>query len=173
MLRRMLEVPTLETPRLRLRGWRDADLDAYGAMVADVEVMRFFGGDALERPAAWRHIALFTGHWALRGYGIWAVERREDGAFVGRSGLWWPEGWPGLEVGWVLAREHWGRGYATEAARAWLDVAFGELELDEVIATILPVNAASARVAERIGMTRLPERRFVHDAEHDIWSISR
>ena len=61
-------------------------------------------------------MALFIGHWALRGYGIWVVER--EGALIGRIGLWQPEGWPGLEVGWLLGRDAWGHGYATEAARA-------------------------------------------------------
>ncbi len=172
MLRRMLDVPTLETPRLRLRGWRDEDLDAYAAMVADVEVMRFFGGEALERPAAWRHIALFTGHWALRGYGIWAVERREDGAFVGRSGLWWPEGWPGLEVGWVLAREHWGRGYATEAGAAARDWAFGHLDADRVIALIDADNDRSAAVARRLGMTDARETTVAGKLARE-WELKR
>ncbi len=106
-------VPTLTTDRLTLRGWRDEDLDAYAEITADPEVMRFMGG-AIDRARTWREMAVFAGHWALRGYGIWVVEC--DGVLIGRIGLWQPEGWPGLEVGWLLGRDAWGHGYATEAA---------------------------------------------------------
>src|SRR5207253_7997909 len=96
---------TLETPRLLLRMLRESDLDAYAAMLADPEVMRHLGdGRPLSRPEAWRNLALMVGHWQLRGYGLWAAEERATGALVGRIGLWNPEGWPGLEVGWTLRR---------------------------------------------------------------------
>jgi RimJ/RimL family protein N-acetyltransferase len=142
-------VPTLTTNRLTLRGWRDDDLDAYAEITADAEVMRFMG-DVLDRAQTWREIALFAGHWAVRGYGLWAVER--DGALIGRVGLWRPEGWPGLEVGWLLARDAWGHGYATEAARASMEYAWSELGADRLISLIAAENVASQRVAERLGM---------------------
>jgi RimJ/RimL family protein N-acetyltransferase len=80
-------------------------------MCADPEVMRYLGdGQPPNRKDAWRQMALFIGHWALRGYGLWAIERKSDGRLIGRAGLWRPEGWPGLELGWALARASWGRG---------------------------------------------------------------
>ena len=142
-------VPTLTTDRLTLRGWRDDDLDAYAPITADAEVMRFMGG-VIDRAQTWREMAVFAGHWELRGYGIWVVER--EGALIGRIGLWQPEGWPGLEVGWLLGREAWGHGYATEAARASMEYAWSELGADRLISLIDPENVASQRVAERLGM---------------------
>jgi RimJ/RimL family protein N-acetyltransferase len=142
-------VPTLTTDRLVLRGWRDDDLDAYAAITADPEVMRFMDG-VRDRAQAWREIAMFVGHWELRGHGFWVVER--DGELIGRIGLWRPEGWPGLEVGWLLGRHAWGQGYATEAARASAEHAWSELGADRLISLISPDNAPSRRVAERLGM---------------------
>jgi RimJ/RimL family protein N-acetyltransferase len=142
-------VPTLTTDRLTLRGWRDDDLDAYAAITADPEVMRFMGGP-LDRADTWRQMAFIAGHWALRGYGLWVVER--DGELIGRIGLLNPEGWPGLEVGWLLSRGAWGHGYATEAARAAMEHAWRELGAQELISLIAPDNTASRRVAQRLGM---------------------
>lgn len=145
-------IPTITTERLVLRPWRQDDLDAYAAMCADPEVMRYLGGHTLDRDGSWRNIALFMGHWALRGYGLWAVEHRLDATFVGRVGLWRPEGWLGLEVGWALARSQWGQGYATEAGRAAMDFAWSALGVDELISLIQPANQGSQRVAERLGL---------------------
>jgi RimJ/RimL family protein N-acetyltransferase len=148
----------LDTARLRLRPFRESDWDAYAAICADAEVMRYLGtGATLSRDDSWRAIAGMLGHWQLRGYGMWAVESREDGAFVGRVGFLDPPGWPGFELGWVLGRAHWGRGYATEAARAALDCAFSTLRRDRVIHLIRPGNAPSIRVAARLGARRAGE----------------
>lgn len=145
-------IPQLESERLLLRGLEPGDLDAYAAMYADPDVMHHLeGGRPLDRAAAWRSIAVHLGHWQLRGFGQWALIERTSGAFVGRAGLWQPEGWPGLEVGWTLAREHWGRGFATEAARAALQHAFETLAATRVISLIASDNQRSIRVAERIG----------------------
>jgi RimJ/RimL family protein N-acetyltransferase len=145
----------LDTERLRLRAFRAEDWEPYAAMCADPEVMRYIGtGVTLKPEDAWRSIAGFLGHWRLRGYGMWALERKEDGAFVGRAGFLDPPGWPGFELGWTLGREHWGRGFATEAARAALDYAFGALGRERVISLIRPGNERSVHVAERLGMTR-------------------
>jgi RimJ/RimL family protein N-acetyltransferase len=146
--------PRLETERLLLREWRADDLDGYAAMSRDPEVVRHVG-EPQDRTASWRGMALHAGHWALRGYGNWAVERGEDGELLGRVGLWQPEGWPGLELGWMLARHAWGRGYATEAARAAMAWAWAELGAAELISLIRPENARSARVAERLGFRPL------------------
>lgn len=165
--------PELETARLRLRQFREGDLDAWARIAADPETMRFIGGgEPLSRSEAWRSLGYLLGHWELRGYGLWAAEERASGALVGRIGLYHPEGWPGLEVGWLVARERWGEGFATEGARAALDHAFAHVGAERVISVIQPGNAASIRVAEKLG-ERPTERRQL--AGHDVWvyAISR
>ena len=148
-----MKVPELRTQRLLLRGWRDSDLDAWAAIAADAEVMRWVGTpEGMDRDEAWRHMAFLVGHWQLRGHGPWAVEKLDGGELVGRIGLFSPEGWPGLELGWVVAREHWGRGYAPEAARASMDWARDELGVGHLISLIEDDNERSQRVAEKLGM---------------------
>jgi RimJ/RimL family protein N-acetyltransferase len=142
---------TLETDRLLLRMFQDSDLNAYAAMSADPEVMRFLGGKVLNRNDAWRSMAQVCGHWQLRGYGMWAVVEKASSEMVGRVGCLNPEGWPGFEIGWTLRREFWGRGYATESARAAFDWAFDELRVPHIISLIAPSNVRSIRVAERLG----------------------
>lgn len=141
----------LETERLILRMFCEDDFEWYAKTCADPEVMRFLGGKPFSRLEAWRHMAFLVGHWHLRGYGHWAVEEKAGGALVGRIGLLNPEGWPGFELGWALAREHWGKGYATEGARRALEYAFTQLGREHVISLIHPENRASIRVAERLG----------------------
>ena len=124
-------------------------------MTGDPEVMRHIGdGHVLDQGQAWREIATHLGHWGLRGYGQWALERRDDGRLIGRAGLWNPAGWPGLEVGWMLARDAWGNGYATEAGAAAIEWAWRNLDVASLISLIQPSNSASIRVAERLGMQR-------------------
>ena len=143
---------TLETERLILRMFREEDFEQYAQICADAEVMKYLGqGKPLERWEAWRQMAMIVGHWHLRGYGIWAVEDRQTGNLVGRIGLFNPEGWPDLEIGWVIARRFWGKGYATEGARRALEYLFRELNQQHVISLIHPENHSSIRVAERIG----------------------
>ena len=147
---------SLETPRLALRPFAREDLDPYAALSADPEVTRYIGGPQ-DRAGAWRFMALALGHLRLRGYSQSAVVEKATGRLVGRGGLWYPEGWPGLEVGWVLARGAWGRGYATELGAACRDHAFAELGADRLYSIIHPDNTASVRVAERIGHRLLGE----------------
>jgi RimJ/RimL family protein N-acetyltransferase len=144
---------TLETERLRLRMFRDEDIDAYAAICADPDVMRYLTGEPMTRFEAWRHMAMLVGHWTLRGYGMWAVEEKATGNVVGRIGFNNPEGWPGFELGWILGRSAWGKGYATEGARVALNYAFTEMGRDHVISVIRPGNEASIKVAERLGET--------------------
>jgi RimJ/RimL family protein N-acetyltransferase len=146
-------IPVLSTQRLRLRGLRAGDLDDYAAMYADREVLRYLAGGAepWDCGRSWRHMAFLLGHWQLRGSGVWAVEHRETGAFVGAVGFAEPAGWPGCELAWALARRWWGNGYATESARAALAHGFNVLGKERVISLIHPENRASIRVAERIG----------------------
>jgi RimJ/RimL family protein N-acetyltransferase len=152
-------IPIDETERLVMRGWRQEDFDAYAASSADAHVQRFLGGPQ-DRDESWRSFAMQVGHWHLRGYGQWALERRADGRLLGRAGLWYPDGWFGLEVGWKLHRDAWGHGYATEAAAASLAWAWDNVGADRIISVIHPDNAASLRVAGRLGMYHL------RDAEH-------
>ena len=143
----------LETERLLLRPFRPADIDPYAEMCADSEVMEFLNatGSPISRADAWRQMAMYLGHWELRGFGTWAVEERGTGALVGRVGLHFPEGWPDRELGWTIARKFWGRGYASEAARAAIAHAFGTLGWTHLVSLIHPNNHRSARLAERLG----------------------
>ncbi len=152
----LVEAPdSLETERLLLRQFLESDLDLYARICADPEVMRHIGdGRTLTREETWRSVATALGHWVLRGYGLYAVEERATGAFIGRVGLINPEGWPGLEAGWLLGHQHWGRGYATEGARAVVRMAYEELGATHLISLIRPQNTASIRVAEKLGAVR-------------------
>ena len=169
----MREIPELKTERLLLRAFRDGDLDAMAAMSADPDVMRYLGdGRTFDRDDAWRQMAMFVGHWSLRGFGNWAVQELDSGAYVGRVGLDYPEGWPGRELGWVLAREHWGKGYATEAARAALAHALGTLGWPRTISLIYRDNARSIRVAERLS-ARLDGQAVIRGHTADVYVVTR
>lgn len=147
------DIPTLETERLRLRPFRPEDIDDYAALFADPEVLRYLGGgtEPWDRGRSWRHMAFVVGHWRLKGAGMWAVEQRETGAFVGAAGFAEPEGWPGFELAGYLAPRWWGQGYALEAGRAALGFAFGALGKERVISLVHPENRASLRAVERLG----------------------
>ena len=167
--------PTLTTERLVLRPTLQEDLDGWAALMADEEASRFIGGPQA-RPAAWRGMASMAGSWALLGFGMFSVVERETGQWVGRIGPWRPEGWPGTEVGWGLVREHWGKGYAVEAATAAIDWAFDELGWTDVIHCIDPANTPSQKVAERLGSTNRGPGRMPPPFEEypvDIWGQSR
>jgi RimJ/RimL family protein N-acetyltransferase len=169
-------IPRLETERLILREWRSEDFEPLASFLADADVMRYLGGRTLARGDAWRNLARTIGHWHLRGFGVWAVERKSDRAFIGRVGLINPEGWPGLEVGWTLGKPYWGNGYATEAAIASMNYGFLTQPVRRLISVIDPDNAASQAVARRIGETRGERREIAVDGETfaaDIWSIGR
>jgi RimJ/RimL family protein N-acetyltransferase len=169
-------IPILETERLILRGWKPEDFGAHARFMADPDVSRYLSGEPQSRNDAWRGMATIVGHWMLRGYGFWALERKSDGAFVGRCGLWQPEGWPALEVGWTLGQEYWGQGYASEAGRAALDFAFLTQNVDRMISVIDTRNLASQKVATRLGEARGEQRELVIAGKIftvDIWSISR
>jgi len=142
----------LETERLLLRMWREeTDFESYAEMCADPDVMRYLGGKVFDRLEAWRHMAFMIGHWEIRGYGPFAVEEKATGKFVGRIGFLNPVGWPAFEVGWTLAKQVWGKGYATEGGRRALEYAFNELDKSHVISLIHPDNKGSIAVAERLG----------------------
>lgn len=146
-----MKIPELETQRLRLRAWREEDIQAYIEMCADPEVMRFLGGQPMTAQAAWRHGAYIIGHWQLRGFGHWVLEHKASGQFAGRAGFFQPEGWPGFEIGWALCKKFWGQGLAEEAARCALAYGFDEMGRNEVISIIDPGNTASIKLAEKLG----------------------
>ena len=169
----MTAVPVLRTTRLELRGFHESDLDALAAMYADAETMRFIGtGAVLDRAETWRHIALHLGHWHLRGYGMWAVVERATAQLVGRVGLWHPEGWLALEAGWLVARDRWGEGFATEAARAVLTHAFDVFAIPHIVSFIHPDNTASIAVAIKIGEA-LEGTVMLNGTEHLVFGCDR
>ena len=163
--------PTLETARLILRPTSGEDFEPWAAFSADEEASRFLGGPQ-PRETAWRMMCTMAGSWVVRGFGMFSVIDKESGRWAGRLGPWQPEGWPGTEVGWGIAREFWGKGYAPEGATAAIDWAFEHLGWTEVIHTIDPGNVASETLARRLGAInrgpgRLPPP-FM-DAPVDIW----
>ena len=145
--------PELETERLRLRQFRDSDFPAYEVWCANPDLMRYLGGRTFNTIEAWRHMAYILGHWQLRGYGYYALEEKATGRLAGRVGYTDSAGWPAFELGWTLAPEARGKGYAREAARFLLDYAFEHLERPRVVSLIHPDNAPSIRVAEHLGQT--------------------
>ena len=155
----------LVTPRLRLREWRDSDLAPFAAMNADPQVMRYFP-ETLDRAASDALVERIRVQFDNHGFGPWAVEIPGVTAFAGFVGLMVPtfeaHFTPCVEIGWRLACEVWGRGYATEAAQAALDYAFTVLKTDEVVAMTVPANQPSRAVMERLGMTRDPADDFDH-----------
>ncbi|GIU88749.1 MAG: N-acetyltransferase [Acidimicrobiia bacterium] len=157
----------LRTGRLRLRAWRPADREPFAALNADPEVMRHFPAPLTRAESDAAADAIAAGL-ARLGWGLWAVEVEGEGGapFVGFVGLSVPAFaapfTPCVEVGWRLAREHWGKGYATEGATAAVGFAFGVLGLDEVVSFTVPANRRSRAVMERLGMTHDPADDFDH-----------
>jgi RimJ/RimL family protein N-acetyltransferase len=148
----MFAIPTVSTDRLLLRAFAADDFDAYAAIMADPIVTRFLGeGRPLSRPDAWRQLAMILGHWALRGFGLWAVQERSTGRLLGRIGCQEPEGFPAFEVAYVLAADAQGRGYAREGAAAALRFAREDLGHRAITSIIRPANTASIRVATSLG----------------------
>ncbi|BAY24849.1 GCN5-related N-acetyltransferase [Calothrix sp. NIES-2100] len=163
----------LETERLLLRMFHEQDFEDYFAIFSDREVVRYLGdGEPLSRFTAWRSMAAMVGHWQLRGYGMWAVEERNSGVLLGRIGFWKPEGWPGFEIGWALKPAYWGRGYATEGAKAALNYGFSSLDIDHVISLIYPENIRSIQVAQRLG-EKLEDKTRLFDRDVLIYGITR
>jgi len=148
----MLAKMRLETERLILRPIDpDRDFEGWAEAMADEATVRFIGGQVMNHAQAWRSMAMVLGHWQIRGYGFFSVEEKSSGRWVGRVGPWYPLQWPGTEVGWTIARPYWGRGYATEAARAAMRFAFDELGWTRIVHTIQEGNVASEAVARKLG----------------------
>ncbi|MFE2870360.1 GNAT family N-acetyltransferase [Embleya sp. NPDC059259] len=141
----------IETERLSLRPLAISDVDAFVALHADPRVNRFVG--TFSRQQALERLAVVERQWAERGHGLCAVELRSNGEFIGRSGLQYWEQFDEVELGWTLRAEHWGHGYATEAARACLDWGFASLQEDYFTALMRPGNEPSVKVAQRLGFS--------------------
>ncbi|MDO9222231.1 MAG: GNAT family N-acetyltransferase [Caulobacter sp.] len=174
----------IATPRLILRGWREADLEPWAALNADPEVMRHFPSThtRIESDAM---AARNQDHIDQHGFGLWAVERKADGALLGFAGLMILRDnnplAPGVEAGWRFAKHAWGQGYATEAARASLDDGFARLGLEQIVAFTATTNLPSQAVMARLGMTRREDLDFSHPMlpeghhlrPHLVWSADR
>ena len=159
--------PVLETERLRLRPWQASDLDVLAPFMADPVATRYIAGP-LSREDTWRRIAMFIGHWELRGFGNWVIEEKASGALAGYSGLWMPEGWPEPELMWGLLGAFRGRGYATEAASRARAYAAAELKLPRLVSYIMAENEPSRHVAERLG-AKLEKEIDLRGAAVDVW----
>lgn len=161
------DAPELCTDRLFMRGWRDSDLEPFAALNADPEVMEFMPR-CLEPSVSNAIVGRIRDHFARYGFGLWAVEVRESGDFIGFVGISVPRFeahfTPCVEVGWRLARAHWGRGYAAEAARAAVSFGFQRAGLDEIVSFTAVINTRSLAVMRRIGMSRNPAEDFDHPA---------
>src|SRR5262249_34313137 len=149
----------LETPRLRLRRWQEEDRAPFAALNADPAVMEHFPS-TLSRAESDALVDRIQAGFDERGWGLWAAEIRDPAVFIGFVGLnpatFDAPFTPAIEIGWAVAREHWGEGYATEGARAALDFGFDELTLDEIVSFTTHANTRSRRVMERLGMHRDP-----------------
>jgi ribosomal-protein-alanine N-acetyltransferase len=175
---------TIETPRLRLRPWKEEDLPAFAAMNAEPRVMEFLP-KILSRAESDAFAARICTHFERHGFGLWPVEVVGVADFIGFVGLSVPayqtHFTPCVEIGWRLAYEHWGKGYATEAAKAALKYGFNDLCLDEIVSFTVPENHRSVLVMQRLGMTHTPCDDFDHPSlpadhrlrHHVLYRLSR
>lgn len=167
--------PRIETERLILRMWQLGDFERYFGLFGDAEAARHMGG-ASTRGVAWRRFVQIPGAWSLQGFGMFAVEEKSSGRWVGQAGPWQPDGWPGAEIGYAFHPDAQGQGYATEACSAAIDWAFDALGWSEVIHSIGIDNRASQRVAEKLGSAI--QRRIDNEAPFegyvvDVWGQRR
>jgi ribosomal-protein-alanine N-acetyltransferase len=165
-------VDRLDTPRLTLRPFAPADLDAIHSIYADPEVMRWVGtGPVPGRTMTERMLDGYAAHQRAHGFSFWAVVENATNTLIGDAGLHRTAAGE-TELGYTLAKSAWGRGYATEAASAWVDAAFTQLDIDEVIALAEPPNRASLHVLEKAGLRRNGTR-TAFGREHLLYRITR
>lgn len=149
--------PAIKTSRLLLRRWRSDDVEPFAAMCSDPEVMRYIGsGDTRTREQAAAAIAAFESAWEAKGFGLFAVELLGSNRLIGFTGLtepaFLPEIMPAVEIGWRFKRQSWGKGYATEAARAVLRFGLGEAGISQIVSIHQVGNDASARIMQKLAM---------------------
>ena len=142
---------TIDTERLTLRPITADHFEAHARIVGDAGVMQYIIDEPMTRAQAWWNIARYVGHWQIRGYGMYAAIEKSSGLVIGHMGFLNAEGGRGFELGWILAREAWGKGYATEGTRTLVDRAFGEMGQTSIVCVINAENARSIAVAERLG----------------------
>jgi RimJ/RimL family protein N-acetyltransferase len=164
-------IPTLETERLILRAFRDADHAAVADFYGNDPASKYVGGP-MDSPMSWRRIATFLGHWQLRGFGPFALERKDTGAWVGMCNLWCPPEFPEREIGWGLIASERGQGLAHEAALRVRRHALETLGWSTLVSYIVPENEPSRRVASRLGA--VCERTIqVRDNTVEVWRHPR
>lgn len=148
-----MQAPTIETPRLILRDTRPSDFEPFCAAMADEDFARFITREkrALTPAECWPRLAAMAGNWQVRGYGMFAVEEKASGAYIGHIGPWEPWGWPEFEIGWAINPGFQGKGYAAEAAAAAFRFAHDVLGKGQAMHLINPLNEASERVARSMG----------------------
>ena len=174
-----LSVPELRTERLRMVRLGERHVEDSARINDDHRVKTWMGGSvnpttaAQRREDTWRLVAMLLGHWALRGFGQWALEDAETGAFVGRAGLWEPEGWPGVEVGWLVDPDRWGEGLATEAGRAAVEWGFAALGIDRIVSVTSAHNRASRRVMEKVGLQDTGARPSLRGVTQVLYAVDR
>ena len=157
----------LESERLRFRQWREADVDPLHDFYRDPQSQAVYGGD-VSRADVWRRVGLLIGHFHLREFGLYALEDKASGELAGYAGLWFPDGWDDVEVGYGIAPQFRGMGLATEAARRARDHGFRDLKIARLVSYINPVNSNSIRVAEKLGAA--PDGEFImHGKPHMIY----
>ncbi|RDS80823.1 N-acetyltransferase [Dyella monticola] len=169
------DIHIIETERLILRPPVRDDFDAYAANMADDEAARFIGGQQ-SRAVAWRGFLSLSGAWNIQGFSMFSVIEKTSGQWIGRLGPWYPEGWPGTEVGWALVRDAWGKGYAYEGAAAAIDWAFQHLGWHEVIHSINADNGPSIALAKRLGSSMLRHSNLpepYQDVTVQIWGQTK
>jgi len=180
----MADGPTLETERLLLRRWRERDSDPFAALNADPEVMEHFPS-VLSAEESTQLLRRIDRQFEEFGFGLWAVEIKWAKRFIGFCGLAVPtfetHFTPAIEIGWRFAKDQWGSGYATEAAKVVLDFGFEKTDLEQILSWTVPANQRSQGVMRRLGMQRTPELdfdhpRFLHDERlrrHIVYRITR
>ena len=167
-----MTIPTLQTDRLILRAPAQRDFETYRAFYADGAASDFYGGpfDAVQ---AWKVLAGHIGHWHLRGYGMWVLERKDTGQTVGGCGFSWPSGWPRSELTWWIMPAHRRQGLATEASQAAIAFAYGTLGWDQVETHMRDENTAARALVRAMGGETIGRERFPDGFERDVFVLPR
>ncbi len=166
----------LITDRLVLRPMGSGDVDSHITMMQDPVIAAFLTPEGKPRDlgSEWRMAAAMVGHWTIREFGFFSVFEKESGAWIGRVGPWQPGDWPGLEVGWAIASNYWGRGYAPEAALATMGWVFEKFpSLQRIISVIDSDNENSQIVAQKVGEEKTDEIFDFWGHKLNIWAVSR
>lgn len=166
----------LETERLFLRPLAPEDVEPHCHYMADPRVARFLSLDHKPQSTAmaWRGFASMLGHWSIRGFGFFSCFEKTTGEWIGRVGPWMPETWPALEVGWGIAPEFWGKGFAPEAAVETVKWTFeNRTGLERIISLIDPKNISSQAVARKIGQKKTEEIYDLEGTALDVWAVPR